>query len=63
MRKKSSKSAQTSQTKIALGADACMLESAFVYALADSGQAGVENMLDIFKKERCNGQNSWHKVA
>lgn len=36
---------------IALGADACMLGRAFVYALGAAGQAGVENMLDIFKKE------------
>lgn len=36
---------------IALGADACMLGRAFVYALGAAGQAGVENMLDIFHKE------------
>lgn len=36
---------------IALGADACLLGRAFVYALGAAGQAGVENMLDIFKKE------------
>ncbi|OOF69650.1 FMN-dependent L-lactate dehydrogenase LldD [Rodentibacter caecimuris] len=36
---------------IALGADACMLGRSFVYALGAAGQAGVENMLDIFKKE------------
>lgn len=36
---------------IALGADACMLGRAFVYALGAAGQAGVENMFDIFKKE------------
>ncbi|MFD0966040.1 FMN-dependent L-lactate dehydrogenase LldD [Seminibacterium arietis] len=36
---------------IALGADACMLGRSFVYALGAEGQAGVENMLDIFKKE------------
>ena len=36
---------------IALGADACMLGRAFVYALGAAGQSGVENMLDIFKKE------------
>ncbi|QIW16802.1 alpha-hydroxy-acid oxidizing enzyme [Pasteurellaceae bacterium RH1A] len=36
---------------IALGADATMLGRAFVYALSTAGQAGVENMLDIFKKE------------
>lgn len=36
---------------IALGADACMLGRAFVYALGAAGQAGVENMFDIFNKE------------
>lgn len=36
---------------IALGADACLLGRAFVYALSAAGQAGVENLLDIFKKE------------
>lgn len=36
---------------IALGADACMLGRAFVYALGAGGQAGVENMFDIFNKE------------
>ncbi|TDQ59471.1 L-lactate dehydrogenase (cytochrome) [Mesocricetibacter intestinalis] len=36
---------------IALGADACMLGRSFVYALGAAGQAGVENMLDIFQKE------------
>ncbi|KMK52099.1 lactate dehydrogenase [[Actinobacillus] muris] len=36
---------------IALGADACMLGRSFVYALGAAGQTGVENMLDIFKKE------------
>ncbi|MDH2924432.1 L-lactate dehydrogenase (cytochrome) [Nicoletella semolina] len=36
---------------IALGADACMLGRSFVYALGAEGGAGVENMLDIFKKE------------
>ena len=36
---------------IALGADACMLGRAFVYALGAAGQAGVENMFDIFTKE------------
>lgn len=36
---------------LALGADACMLGRSFVYALGAAGKAGVENMLDIFKKE------------
>ena len=36
---------------IALGADAVMLGRAFVYALAAGGQAGVENLLDLFEKE------------
>ena len=36
---------------IALGADATMLGRAFVYALGAAGRQGVENMLDIFKKE------------
>lgn len=36
---------------IALGADACMLGRAFVYALGAAGQASVENMFDIFNKE------------
>ncbi|QLB20693.1 alpha-hydroxy-acid oxidizing enzyme [Vespertiliibacter pulmonis] len=36
---------------IALGADACMLGRAYIYALSTSGQAGVENLLDIFNKE------------
>ena len=36
---------------LALGADATMLGRAFVYALGAAGKAGVENMLDIFKKE------------
>lgn len=36
---------------MALGADACMLGRSFVYALGAEGQKGVENMLDIFKKE------------
>ncbi|ASK26772.1 FMN-dependent L-lactate dehydrogenase LldD [Neisseria chenwenguii] len=36
---------------LALGADATMLGRAFVYALSAAGRAGVENMLDIFKKE------------
>lgn len=36
---------------LALGADACMLGRAFVYALAAQGGQGVENLLDIIKKE------------
>ncbi|WP_347140290.1 FMN-dependent L-lactate dehydrogenase LldD [Paracoccus sp. SSK6] len=36
---------------IALGADAVMIGRAFVYALAAGGQAGVENLLDLFEKE------------
>ncbi|WP_439287836.1 FMN-dependent L-lactate dehydrogenase LldD [Lonepinella sp. BR2904] len=36
---------------LALGADATMLGRSFVYALGAAGRAGVENMLDIFKKE------------
>ncbi|ETD66936.1 L-lactate dehydrogenase [Pelistega indica] len=36
---------------IALGADACLIGRAFAYALAAEGQAGVENLLEIMKKE------------
>lgn len=36
---------------LALGADAVMLGRAFVYALATSGQAGVEQLLDLLEKE------------
>lgn len=36
---------------LALGADATMIGRSFVYALGAAGKAGVENMLDIFKKE------------
>ncbi len=36
---------------LALGADCTLLGRAFVYALAAQGQAGVENMLDLFEKE------------
>ncbi|MRL68735.1 FMN-dependent L-lactate dehydrogenase LldD [Brevundimonas sp. SPF441] len=36
---------------IALGADAVLLGRAFIYALAANGQAGVENLLDLFEKE------------
>ncbi|MBK1617484.1 alpha-hydroxy-acid oxidizing enzyme [Lamprobacter modestohalophilus] len=36
---------------IALGADTVLLGRAFVYALGAAGQAGVENLLDLFAKE------------
>jgi L-lactate dehydrogenase (cytochrome) len=36
---------------LALGAKAVMLGRAAVYALAAQGQAGVENLLDLFAKE------------
>lgn len=36
---------------LALGADCTMIGRAFVYALSAAGQAGVENVLDIFLKE------------
>lgn len=36
---------------IALGADAVLLGRAYIYALAVAGQAGVENLLDLFRKE------------
>ncbi|EKO3941482.1 FMN-dependent L-lactate dehydrogenase LldD [Vibrio fluvialis] len=36
---------------LALGADCTLLGRAFVYALAAQGQAGVENLLDLFDKE------------
>lgn len=36
---------------LALGADCTLLGRAFVYALATHGQAGVENLLELFKKE------------
>ena len=36
---------------MALGADATMIGRPFVYALGADGQCGVENLLDIFKKE------------
>ncbi|MBY8020026.1 FMN-dependent L-lactate dehydrogenase LldD [Vibrio fluvialis] len=36
---------------LALGADCTFLGRAFVYALAAQGQAGVENLLDLFEKE------------
>ncbi|MEN2899367.1 L-lactate dehydrogenase [Mannheimia haemolytica] len=36
---------------LALGADCTMIGRSFVYALSAAGQAGVENLLDIFLKE------------
>lgn len=36
---------------LALGADCTLLGRAFAYALAAQGQAGVENLLDLFDKE------------
>ncbi|MGV1950675.1 FMN-dependent L-lactate dehydrogenase LldD [Agrobacterium vitis] len=36
---------------IAQGADGVLIGRAFVYALAAAGQAGVENLLDLFAKE------------
>ncbi|MER2490579.1 FMN-dependent L-lactate dehydrogenase LldD [Catenovulum sediminis] len=36
---------------LALGADCTMLGRSFIYALAAQGQAGVENLLDLYKKE------------
>ncbi len=36
---------------LALGADSVMIGRAFAYALAAGGQAGVENLLDLFQKE------------
>jgi L-lactate dehydrogenase (cytochrome) len=36
---------------IAQGADGVLIGRAFVYALATAGQAGVENLIDIFAKE------------
>lgn len=36
---------------IALGADSVMIGRSYAYALAAQGQAGVENLLDLFKKE------------
>ena len=36
---------------LALGADCTMIGRSFVYALSAAGQAGVENVLDIFLKE------------
>ncbi|MCZ4292581.1 FMN-dependent L-lactate dehydrogenase LldD [Vibrio sinaloensis] len=36
---------------LALGADCTLLGRSFVYALAAKGQAGVENLLDLYEKE------------
>lgn len=36
---------------LALGADCTLLGRSFVYALAAQGQAGVENLLDLYEKE------------
>lgn len=36
---------------LALGADSVMIGRAFVYALAAQGQAGVEHLLELFRKE------------
>lgn len=36
---------------LALGADCTLLGRSFIYALASQGQAGVENLLDLYKKE------------
>lgn len=36
---------------IALGADACLIGRSFAYALGAAGQAGVENLLDLMRKE------------
>jgi L-lactate dehydrogenase (cytochrome) len=38
---------------IALGADSVLLGRAYLYALATAGQAGVENLLALIKKEMC----------
>lgn len=36
---------------LALGADCTMLGRSFIYALAAKGQAGVENLIDLYEKE------------
>jgi len=36
---------------LALGADSTMLGRSYIYALAAKGQAGVENLIDIYEKE------------
>ncbi|WP_299878445.1 FMN-dependent L-lactate dehydrogenase LldD [uncultured Cocleimonas sp.] len=36
---------------MALGADCTLLGRSFIYALAAQGQAGVENLLDLYEKE------------
>ena len=38
---------------MALDADCTLLGRSFVYALAAQGQAGVENLLDLYDKEMC----------
>lgn len=36
---------------LALGADAAMLGSSYIYALATNGQKGVEHLLDLYTSE------------
>ncbi|MFB9217922.1 FMN-dependent L-lactate dehydrogenase LldD [Vibrio sinaloensis] len=36
---------------LAMGADCAMLGRSYIYALAAQGQAGVENLLDLYEKE------------
>ncbi|KOO10476.1 hypothetical protein AKJ18_34055, partial [Vibrio xuii] len=36
---------------LAMGADCAMLGRSYIYALAAQGQAGVENLLDLYDKE------------
>lgn len=36
---------------LALGADSTMLGRSYIYALAAKGQAGVENLIDLYEKE------------
>ena len=36
---------------LCLGADATMIGRSYIYALAASGQAGVENLLQLYEKE------------
>jgi L-lactate dehydrogenase (cytochrome) len=36
---------------LALGADACLLGRAWAYAVAARGQAGVEHVLEIVRRE------------
>ncbi len=44
---------------LALGADCAMLGRSYIYALAAQGQAGVENLLDLYEKRdaRCHDIN------